>query len=829
MKTWPALRSYEEEFRRKVALPLGGLGTGTVSLGGRGELRDWEIMNTPAKGFIPVLPSLKNLGPFFALHCESAGKKFTRLLEGPLDLDYDGAEGALVANSGLPRFEKSIFHTAYPLAEIELHDSACPLEVRLKAFNPLVPGDAPSSSLPCAMLHYELHNPTQQEIIASICGTLVNHIGCDGREQKRAWGGRVDYLGAKGNVNTFMKEKSFSGLNFTSTGVEPFSEAAGTMALVAYGGESAGYRTSWESLSWGDSLLDFWDEFSMTGRLTDRKGEGIFAQLGSLAQKTRILPGQTKRLSFLLTWHFPNRRTWTPDADLSNKDNLIGNHYTTLQKDAWQWAKTIYPQLPRLEEQTVSFVNAFVHSALPHEVKEAALFNASTLRSQTCFQTPDGHFFGWEGVHDFEGSCHGSCTHVWNYEQTLPFLFSSLAQSMRSVEFLHMTNPDGLMRFRTQLPLEKNQKIPGSLAAADGQMGTLMKLYREWTLCGELAFLKTHWPKAKKVLEFAWLPLSWDANQDGVMEGCQHNTMDVEYYGPNPQMQTWYLGALRAMALMAEAVGDQDFAKLCQNLFERGSEWTDQHLFNGEYYEHQIIPSTECYPGLRTTTGSKNLLDPDLQLGKGCLIDQLVGQMMAHVCGLGYLLKKENVQTTLKSVVKYNYKNSFHDHFNHMRSYALGDERAILMATYPLGQRPKRPFPYFNEVMTGFEHTLAVHLIYEGLEKEGLKIIQDIRHRYDGKKRNPLSEAECGHHYARAMVAWAGILAINGFQYNAATKKLEVSEQPTPMFFSTGRCWGTWKTFRVGQYLEVELCVEFGEIDVQKVMIKGKEVQFRSI
>ena len=34
----------------------------------------------------------------------------------------------------------------------------------------------------------------------------------------------------------------------------------------------------------------------------------------------------------------------------------------------------------------------------------------------------------------------------------------------------------------------------------------------------------------------------WDGNQDGVMEGSQHNTMDVDY-GPNPQMG-WYMGAL---------------------------------------------------------------------------------------------------------------------------------------------------------------------------------------------------------------------------------------------------------------------------------------------
>ena len=45
-----APRIFEGESLREVAFPLGGIGTGTVSLGGRGNLRDWEIFNRPDKG-----------------------------------------------------------------------------------------------------------------------------------------------------------------------------------------------------------------------------------------------------------------------------------------------------------------------------------------------------------------------------------------------------------------------------------------------------------------------------------------------------------------------------------------------------------------------------------------------------------------------------------------------------------------------------------------------------------------------------------------------------------------------------------------------------------
>lgn len=242
-----------------------------------------------------------------------------------------------------------------------------------------------------------------------------------------------------------------------------------------------------------------------------------------------------------MTWHFPNRLTWTPK---NNEDDLVGNFYASQYQDAWDVAEKTASRLDDLEKETVEFVRAFCESSLPPEVKEAALFNLSTLRSQTCFRTRDGRFYGFEGSSNHGGCCYGSCTHVWNYEQATAFLFGSLARSMREVEFGHATNPDGLMSFRVGLPL--NRACDFNRAAADGQMGSIMKMYRDWQLSGDDSLLHSLWPNVKKALEFCWIPGGWDADRDGVMEGCQHNTMDVEYFGPNPQMGIWYLGALRA-------------------------------------------------------------------------------------------------------------------------------------------------------------------------------------------------------------------------------------------------------------------------------------------
>jgi non-lysosomal glucosylceramidase len=202
------------------------------------------------------------------------------------------------------------------------------------------------------------------------------------------------------------------------------------------------------------------------------------------------------------------------------------------------------------------------------------------------------------------------------------------------------------------------------------------------------------------------------------------------------------------------------------------------------------------------------------------LVDQLVGQFFAHVCGLGYLTKRANVRKTLKSIQKYNHREKLVDHFNCMRSYALGDESALLMASYPK-DRPDNPFPYFTEVMTGFEYTAAIGMLYEGQLQNGLRSIQDIRNRYDGQKRSPFDEAECGHHYARAMIAWAGGLALTGFNYSGVTKTIAFASNPGTYFWSNGYAWGTVGIARRKTGYRIVLDVLYGQIRVKHFKLSG--------
>jgi non-lysosomal glucosylceramidase len=134
------------------------------------------------------------------------------------------------------------------------------------------------------------------------------------------------------------------------------------------------------------------------------------------------------------------------------------------------------------------------------------------------------------------------------------------------------------------------------------------------------------------------------------------------------------------------------------------------------------------------------------------------------------------------------------DHENVERTYALNDEAAVLVCDYGKAERPRIPFPYYAEAWTGLEYTAAALMISWGMPDEGIEIVRNSRLRYDGEKRNPWDEAECGHHYARAMSSWSAFMAASGFVYDGP-KGAVVATPPIlssrfNCFWATGTGWG---------------------------------------
>jgi len=797
-----------------IAFPLGGIGTGTISLGGRGQLRDWEIFNRPDRG--------NSLAYCFPAIWAKVGdhEPVARVLESRLQPPYEVNSSGLGADNapGLPRLAEATFTGAYPFARLAFRDPKLPVEARLEAFNPLVPLDVDASGWPVAILRYTVRNPNPVPAGVAIALSIENPVGKEGRQA------------------AFREGEGLCGLFMDNPFLAATDPLKGSFALSALGAPhgSVTYLRGWKRATWWDGVLAFWDDFTADGAVESNSPAGM--PVSSLAVTQTIPARREAAVTFLLAWHFPNRtpeRCGWPAPEGVPKSTVVGNAYTQRFADAWEVSLKAALELPKLEARTRAFAQAIESSTVPPALLDAATANLSTLRVNTCFRTADGEFHGFEGSNDQQGCCHGNCTHVWNYEQATALVFPTLARSLRESEFLRNTDTSGLMGFRSYLP---DGKQIWHSAAADGQMGCLIKLYREWKLSGDTDWLRRLWPNAKRALEFAWIENGWDGNRDGVAEGVQHNTYDVEFYGPNPLCGIYYLGALRAGEEIARALGDASSAQEYRRLFDHGSRWIDQNLFNGEYYIQKVEgrPENQIPPGLRIGMGAGNTLAPEYQMGDACLADQLLGQCLAHVAGLGYLVDAAHARTTLKSIFKFNYRPDLSAHSGLERTYALNDEGGVLVATYPSGQRPEIPFPYFGEVWTGLEHQLAALLIFEGMMTEAQTVVETSRLRFDGERRNPWNEPECGHHYARAMASWGSLVAWSGFRYSALERELTLMprtrRQAFRCFWSVPCGWGSFTHTLKPQEQRVEVQVAEGTMAVQRLAVNGVgKGQFKTV
>ena len=481
-----------------------------------------------------------------------------------------------------------------------------------------------------------------------------------------------------------------------------------------------------------------------------------------------------------------------------------------------------------LEKNSRLFSDAFYSSSLPAEVLEAVAANLTILKSPTVLRQWDGRFWAWEGCQDSFGSCHGSCTHVWNYAQALPHLFPSLERTLRETEFRVSQNTEGHQNFRVNLPISAP---PHNFhAAADGQLGGLMKVYREWRISGDTQWMKDLFPAVKKSLDYCIR--TWDPLHKGYLEEPHHNTYDIEFWGPDGMCTSFYLGALTAFIEMGKELKQP--VKEYTALLSKGKKYMETALFDGEYFIQKIqweglqAPNpvdVMSFGGSYSEEALKLLKEegPKYQYGTGCLSDGILGMWMASVCGLDEVLDNEKVRSHLVAVHKYNLKHDLIDHFNPQRPvYACGKDGGLLLCTWPKGGMLSLPFVYSNEVWTGIEYQVASHLMMKGEVEKGLDIVRECRERYDGRVRNPFNEIECGHWYARAMASYGMLQGLTGVRYDAVDKTMYIDSKigDFKSFISTDTGFGTieWKAGKP------VLNVVYGNIDVKRYNVSGKIV-----
>ncbi|MDR2375271.1 MAG: glycoside hydrolase family 116 protein, partial [Treponema sp.] len=619
-----------------------------------------------------------------------------------------------------------------------------------------------------------------------------------------------------GKINRFAAYEGISALTLSPLEPDASNIGSGDMTFAVSGEHSVSYQEYWYRGSWFDNIGVFWQDFTAYGDLKNRTYSAdpsgkLNEDVASLAVRVGLNAGETRRVRFILTWNHPNNyNDWNEHEGTKNRDGSFvtwKNYYALLFNDSVDSALYGLRNWDRLEGESRRFKDALFSSSLPEEALDAVAANIAVLKTPTVWRLEDGTFYGWEGTWPDQGSCEGSCTHVWNYTYALPFLFPKLERSMREADYAYNLRPDGGMPFRIQLPLGTGRS--SFRPCVDGQMGGVIKTYREWKILGDNEWLRRLWPSVKKSLEFAWSPENkdrWDPEKSGVITGRQHHTLDMELFGPNSWLQGFYLGALKAASEMAEVMGDQDAGEYLA-LFEKGRAWADKNLYNGEYFIQQLdLKNKELIKSFEdnaTLTGETVIHaywndeagEMKYQYAQGCEIDQVIAQWHANLTGLGRIFDPAKVRSALKAIHRYNYKPSLRFHFNPCRIYGHNDEAGTVICEWPDNvHKPVIPLPYAEECMHGFEYQAAIHMIQEGMEKEGLEMVAGIRNRYTGENRNPWNEIECGSNYARSMASYALLLAYSGFSCNMSN--LEIGFAPLregSYFWSLDKAWGVFE------------------------------------
>lgn len=796
-------KTFTGRFLSQISFPMGGIGTGSIGLNGRGGLEDFEIFNRPNIG-------TKFPQTFPIIRVKAADEPaVAKILEGPPLRPYTPLDGgAYHANGeGFPHMRKCSFRGEYPFAFVSFQDRDVPVNVELEAYNPFIPSDPDASGYPIVILRYHVHNTSREAVEVGILWSLINLTGYSPADRRRTLiEGNVKPSG--NYVNTHIEQDGVQGIVYGNLNVSEDHALAGSVALTTSADNDAfdvTYTPYWRNAGWFDSHYHLWNFYKEHGRLEPFREEmSSNADAGALSIGKTIQPGEKAVFQFAISWYFSNFvKYWVGGQNRDDQDGLPRwkNYYAQFFEDAFDVALKFHENEGYCYKYSQKFHDALFQSTLPPYVIEAIANNICTLKTPTCLRLPDGTFYGWEGCHADAGWCEGSCTHVWGYQQALPFLFPRLERSMHDANYRYNWYLDdfGALEFRLQLPPgEHHGRVR---ACADGQLGGVMHVYREWKLSGDDHWLQGIWPSVKRALEFAWD--AWDEDQDGYLKEFQHNTYDIEFHGPNPMLTCYYLGALKSAAEMAEFCGDTESARIYRKIHRKGCQWVDNHLFDGEYYIQKHDPDVA----------------PHHQVGNGCLIDQLVGQQIARVAGLDNFLRTENIKSALRSIFTYNYKTNMWDHENGARLYAVNDEAATLICTWPKGGRPEVTFPYADEVMNGFEYQFAVHCIYEDLLSEGLTVVKSIRDRFNGWARNPWDEFECGHHYARSMSSYGLLIALSGFQYDKRQGLIgfapKIFADSFNCFWSMGGVWGRFTQTPDS----CTISVDFGEIRLKSIAL----------
>ncbi|MFC7337857.1 GH116 family glycosyl hydrolase [Haloferula chungangensis] len=778
-----------------IGMPINGVATGQVYLGGDGRLWCWNLDGEPDMKWEDIGKGHKYLKPEtarspmdqgFALQVGSSDKKRS------FTLDADG-------------FRDIVFTNQYPMGQVEFADADCPVKVQLEAYTPFIPLNRDDSSYPVIVMRYTIENPSDQEQEVAIAGWIENFS------------------------NHRSGKKNGKGLRLSQ-----YRELDGLSVIELWAKPEAGAKAED-----GETPLDLANDFGAVtiGLLGDAKPDlldtmrsqsgptGLFSAeasnkspqvvqerpfsdkaFASLGQKVKLAPGESKTIAFTLSWRFPNaryvqgfgRKEWSRDV----------NFYSTLWPTASDAAVSVAKREKELRGTTQEWVDTWYDSTLPYWFLERTFIPIDCMQTQLTSRLADQD--GRYGLDEGVTCCEGNCTHVWHYAQGLARLFPVIERECRDkVDFGLSSKDTGAMNFRCS---EKTFR-----EAVDGQCGSIIRVFRESQMTPDYRFLASIWDRTK--LSMDYVIKKWDKDEDGMLSGGQHNTLDKDWHGQVPWLINLYHAALKASAVMARQMNEPKVAERYEALVSKGAIAMLERLWNEDYGYFIHIPETPPEKTIGSTTG--------------CHIDQVLGEFWLRNLDLDPVMPRDKIRRSLESLWKYNFSPNVGDFRKQNKAgrwFAAEGDAGLVMGTWPHGKEnaQKTNFHrYFNECMSGFEWQVAALMIWEGMLEEGLAVGKAINDRYQPAKRNPYNEVECGDHYARALASYSAFMAICGYRYDGPEGKLgfgpRMNQNDFRSAFTTAEGWGRFTQNVEADKQSASIELRYGKLALKELSIDQVE------
>jgi non-lysosomal glucosylceramidase len=504
----------------RSAVPLGGLGSGSVELRADGSLRDWEIFNNSPAGAAPIQID----DAFFGLWAKPHGqpsRALTLRTHPP---------------ATLPPISQIDYAGAFPVSRLRFSDSQIPLTVELYGYSEFHPFDAERSCTPCALFSFNLQNPALEAVEISLLFNLRNQIG----------GRAIDH----------------PHLTFEKRGTQPTS---GTLAVKV-----AGERVSITRAVSSD-LAALWNEFSAGGEFHDASSRDEAPEYGALAAKAVLLPGEWRTITFVLAWYLPHR---------PYKGQVPGNNYTNLYHNADDVAEKVASRLDSTQATISTWQQTMFNNSLPDWLQDAMVNSVATmLKTGLWFQ--NGSFRQWEsfscaGLNPGHIDFYRILPYAFFFPSLHKQLLLSHAESQNTEGFIPEQLTTGCFAPDSELG------HPGGRVMGDSETVFILWAWQIYSWTGDRQFLDGVWANVKRAADWQIersTKFGLPEKCENTYDWWKFGEKDLVAYNA-----FLHLAAMLAAEKIAKVEGEAALAKQYHQAFEAGQKSLGDHLWTGEYY-----------------------------------------------------------------------------------------------------------------------------------------------------------------------------------------------------------------------------------------------------